>query len=220
MNLYLSSGNKIADSTYTALDGRPVFQVKTPWSMFGKKTVITQGSDIVARIRWKRGASTVLEVGRREITAKKYFHKGWSGGQTFVAPDGNEYKWIIKKNQPELVRSGMISNTPIAKFHRKHSGLFTKKRKAYLEVFPAGEHIVDAILVTFIYIETARRVSRKERSSDIDIDLDGGNGGGGDSGGGDGGGWGGGDGGGGGGGGDGGGGGGGGGDGGGGGGGC
>ncbi len=155
-----------------------------------------------------------------------------------MAPDGNEYKWIIKKNQPEvrdfriytfrmqcswpsqLVRSGMISNTPIAKFHRKHSGLFTKKRKAYLEVFPAGEHIVDAILVTFIYIETARRVSRKERSSDIDIDLDGGNGGGGDSGGGDGGGWGGGDGGGGGGGGDGGGGGGGGGDGGGGGGGC
>ncbi|KAF9023917.1 hypothetical protein BDZ89DRAFT_146397 [Hymenopellis radicata] len=185
MNLYLSSGNKIADSIYTTSDGRPVFQVKTPWSMFGKKTVITQGSDTVARIRWKKGGSTVLEVGRREVKAKKYFHKGWSGGQTFVAPDGNEYKWIIKKSKPELVRSGMLGNTPVAKFHRKHSRLFTKKRKAYLEVFPAGEHIVDAILVTFIYIETARRGSRKKDSDEIDIDLDGGDGGSGDGGGGE-----------------------------------
>jgi hypothetical protein len=45
----------------------------------------------------------------------------------------------------------------VARFHRKSLGIFRKARKASLEIFPTGEHIVDAIMVTFIYVEKLRK---------------------------------------------------------------
>jgi hypothetical protein len=50
------------------------------------------------------------------------------------------------------------SKTTIAKFHRIKLGIFNKtKERAYLDVFPEGEHMVDEIFTTFIYIEKLRR---------------------------------------------------------------
>jgi len=55
------------------------------------------------------------------------------------------------------------SNTPVAVFHPKRCGIFQEGRPASLEIFPAGEHMVDLIVVTFVYVETLRR-DRKNRS--------------------------------------------------------
>jgi hypothetical protein len=57
------------------------------------------------------------------------------------------------------------SMTPVATFHRKHRGIFSDKRPASLEVFPPGEHMVDLILITFIYMEKLRKDSENSRKS-------------------------------------------------------
>jgi len=45
--------------------------------------------------------------------------------------------------------------TVVAKFHRAH--YFTKKRKARLEVQPAGMGMLDYIVLTFVFVENRRR---------------------------------------------------------------
>jgi hypothetical protein len=48
------------------------------------------------------------------------------------------------------------TKTVVARYHSGQSIPFRKPRSAYLEILPAGECIVDTILVTFIYIEKLR----------------------------------------------------------------
>ena len=45
--------------------------------------------------------------------------------------------------------------TVIAEFHRAHH--IIKKRKARLEVQPAGMHTLDYIVLTFVFVEHKRR---------------------------------------------------------------
>jgi hypothetical protein len=45
--------------------------------------------------------------------------------------------------------------TLVARYHPMPC--FSRKRKAYLEIFDAGEHIVDSIVLTFLYVEKIRR---------------------------------------------------------------
>jgi hypothetical protein len=49
------------------------------------------------------------------------------------------------------------AKTPVALFHPKCFGIIGKKRPAYLEIFPAGEDIMDTILPTFLYVEKMRK---------------------------------------------------------------
>ncbi|KAF9463414.1 hypothetical protein BDZ94DRAFT_1258736 [Collybia nuda] len=55
------------------------------------------------------------------------------------------------------------SKTPVAEFHRGSLGIIGKARPASLEIFEAGEHMIETILVTFIYIEKIRK--DKERAA-------------------------------------------------------
>jgi hypothetical protein len=48
------------------------------------------------------------------------------------------------------------SDTPIAKFHDRKFGVLSGPNPATLEIFSAGEHMVELILVTFIYMEKLR----------------------------------------------------------------
>lgn len=49
--------------------------------------------------------------------------------------------------------------TVIAEFHRAHH--ITKKRKARLEIQPAGMHMLDYIVLTFVFVENKRRDREK-----------------------------------------------------------
>lgn len=49
--------------------------------------------------------------------------------------------------------------TVIAEFHRAHH--IIKKRKARLEVQPAGVHMLDYIVLTFVIVENKRREREK-----------------------------------------------------------
>jgi hypothetical protein len=47
--------------------------------------------------------------------------------------------------------------TEIAHFHRSNLGIVGTKHKADLEILPGGIHIVDDIVVTFVYLDKLRR---------------------------------------------------------------
>ena len=101
----------------------------------------------------------------------------------FTAPDGREYRWVlglaaavraISYLTCPIVRVLSLhqlylndeAETPVARFHTRRLGIFRKARQAFLEIFPAGEHIIDTIVVTFVYIEKVRKArERALRSS-------------------------------------------------------
>lgn len=92
----------------------------------------------------------------------------------FTGPDGVEYRWAMRapgsmcprvslfavSPGPSVLNHGLQlviadeKETEIAKFYR--AGCFSK-RKARLEVRPAGMGMLDHIIFTFIYVEQRRR---------------------------------------------------------------
>ena len=81
-----------------------------------------------------------------------------------VGSDGNE----VSQGEPVLCLTGtpVLNNglklvttdgkkTEIAKFHRARC--FLKKKKARLEVQPAGMDMLDHIILTFVFVEQRRR---------------------------------------------------------------
>ncbi|KAK0186379.1 hypothetical protein F5146DRAFT_1227035 [Armillaria mellea] len=118
-------------------------------------------------IDWKVFVSSVLRYNGKEVKATGYLKKqGWGfygRNRVFNGPDGKEYKWILGASISKLVLNDK-SETLIAKFHTRKFGLFSpgKARPAYLEILPEGEHMVDVIFFTFIYIEKIRK--EKERA--------------------------------------------------------
>ncbi|KAK0461634.1 uncharacterized protein EV420DRAFT_1304852 [Desarmillaria tabescens] len=123
-------------------------------------------------IDWKMFASSVMRYKGEEVKATTYLKKqgwGWYGSyidrhRVFKGPDGKEYKWILGFSIPELILNDG-SETLIARFYTRKLGVFSpaNARPAYLEILPDGEHMVDVIFFTFIYIEKIRK--EKERAA-------------------------------------------------------
>jgi len=94
-------------------------------------------------------------------TSKFFRKKEWRWGclgrhRAFTGPDDLEYQWILGRRVPELVRRD-AARTPVARFHIWRRGFFGKApRRASLEIFPEGMHMVDLIFVTFVYIQKIR----------------------------------------------------------------
>ncbi|EEB95319.1 hypothetical protein MPER_05725 [Moniliophthora perniciosa FA553] len=128
---------------------------------------LSSGFEYLAQIDWRFFASSRFRFGNGgEITAKEIFKKeGWGPygrHRVFTAKDGKEYRWNLGLVRSELFLKDS-AKTPVAKFNRKSFRVVGKSRPAYLEIFPAGEHMVDEIFVTFIYIEKLRK--EKERAA-------------------------------------------------------
>ncbi|SJL09014.1 uncharacterized protein ARMOST_12390 [Armillaria ostoyae] len=120
-------------------------------------------------IDWKTFVSSVMRYNGTEVKATKYLKKhgwGWYGrNRVFKGPDGKEYKWILRASSKLVLNDG--SETLIAKFHTRKYGLFSpaEARPAYLEILPEGEHMVDVIFFTFIYVEKIRKEEERAAQS-------------------------------------------------------
>ncbi|KAG7086306.1 hypothetical protein E1B28_002270 [Marasmius oreades] len=173
MKLTLSGDH--LNSTYADESGRVLYKVHTTSTLPGGSTTVTKllpddiprredesGSGCrgdrfahFARVDWK---SYHIFAHGEEIATKKLFRReGWKRHRVFVGEDGKEYKWVLGPRHSELqLNDG--SRTQVAKFHQRNIlGIFGEKKSAVLEIFPAGETMIDAIMLTFVYVETARR---------------------------------------------------------------
>ncbi|KAK7050001.1 hypothetical protein VNI00_005432 [Paramarasmius palmivorus] len=126
-----------------------------------------QAFEYLAQIDWRFFTSSKFRFGDgMEVMSKDFFRKeGWGPygrHRLFTAKDGKEYKWCLQWWESELILNDG-SKTRVAKFNRKSFGVIGKASPAYLEILPPGEHMVDEIFVTFIYIEKLRK--EKERAA-------------------------------------------------------
>jgi hypothetical protein len=103
-----------------------------------------------------------------------YDLKCCNSSQRFVGPDGRKYKWQVESTKPnvcvyhfrscnldltvhQLVLDD-VENTPVAVFHNRRLGVFSKARKASLEIAQwVPEETLDVIITTFIFLEKQRR---------------------------------------------------------------
>ncbi|KAF9021633.1 hypothetical protein BDZ89DRAFT_1071281 [Hymenopellis radicata] len=166
MNLYLSTSDTAINTLYSSSDGVPLYKTQTPMKLGSRTTTISRAvpSDIptregaeqtgeqrfalLAQIDWKLKGPTVLRFGGKEVEAKSYLIKdgaGWGWyckNRIFTGPDGKEYKWILN-NESKLVTND-AAQTPVV-------------RQAYMEVLPQAEHMLDIVLITYVYVEKIRK---------------------------------------------------------------
>ncbi|KAK0475747.1 hypothetical protein IW261DRAFT_455137 [Armillaria novae-zelandiae] len=136
---------------------------------------------ILGVIDWKVKTSSIMRYKGKEIKASDYLKKkgwGWyTKNRVFEGPDGKEYTWKMTSTSKVSRYNHVIyhtdtgiklfrndgSDTPIAKWHIRNRGLFNpaKAKPAYLEIFPEGEHMVDDIFFTFIYVEKIRKENER-----------------------------------------------------------
>ncbi|TFK34267.1 hypothetical protein BDQ12DRAFT_763694 [Crucibulum laeve] len=184
MHLYLSH-QEPWNATYTTAEGQVIYKVKTPlrlgtWTATIQRVIpntelldspVGTPSAVepnfqdrfgqLGQIEFHNIQSSRIRYQGQDVEASVFFRKsgfGWYGRhRIFTAPDGKEYKWKLGMKAPELVMNDG-SKTPIARCHRKKFGILSKAAcPASLEIFPAGKHIADVIVVTFVYIEKLRK---------------------------------------------------------------
>jgi hypothetical protein len=60
----------------------------------------------------------------------------------------------------------MLDGTEVARHHPMNFGFRKAGHEAYLEVFSPVEHMVDLVVLTFIYVEKLRRGSQESPGTD------------------------------------------------------
>ncbi|KIJ92477.1 hypothetical protein K443DRAFT_685227 [Laccaria amethystina LaAM-08-1] len=179
MRLYLST-RKPWNSVYTTEDGQVVYRTTTPW--FERRTSIERivpnkdKGDMrdefahLAEVDYRVCIflSSHIRYAGQDLVTRDFFRKGswsWQGrGRIFTGPDGIEYKWKFGAHIRAELRLNDGTKTPVACYHRRSLGILSPAHPAYLEVFPIGEHMVDLIVVTLIYIERLRQEKKEAQS--------------------------------------------------------
>ncbi|KAF8062553.1 hypothetical protein FPV67DRAFT_1586369 [Lyophyllum atratum] len=187
MHLYLS-GREAINSEYANDNGQVLYKVETPQALGTRTSTISMvvAFDVpqrdgepdmhnrfahLAEIEHHVLGSSIMRFGGQEHQTKDFFRKeGLKNGgfsrygrnRVWTASDGKEYKWLLRSLKSELVTNHSEGKT-IAKSHRRGLGLIGPVSEGYLEIQPEGEHIVQEILITFIYVEKYRK--EKERPS-------------------------------------------------------
>ncbi|TFK63108.1 hypothetical protein BDN72DRAFT_776285 [Pluteus cervinus] len=155
------------NSTYSANDGRVVYKVVSPYQFIGQKATIFRKSKLaevdeqfghLGVVKFNMVASSKFRFHGGEVKTKEYFRlgkRGWNGrDHIFTAPDGREYTWVLGADAPILYLNDSPSIV-VARYRRKWD-LSWPTPPARLEIMPAGEGIVDTIVMTLVFIEHLR----------------------------------------------------------------
>ncbi|KAI0081486.1 hypothetical protein K474DRAFT_1350434 [Panus rudis PR-1116 ss-1] len=126
------------------------------------------GQEDMARINWHRMSSSQLVYNGAMVDIDDFMpiKEFWRGARTFQGPDGRAYVWNESLAACHLdLDDGSKHPVKVAKFKQRN---ILKGRRACLEIFPAGEHMVDLIVITWLYYETRRR-DKEQQSATISI---------------------------------------------------
>ncbi|KAJ7354657.1 hypothetical protein DFH08DRAFT_49502 [Mycena albidolilacea] len=117
---------------------------------------------LLAELSWHMRAPSVMRIGGKDIDPTTFFQKPTSvkwyslPDRIFTAQDGKEYRWRAGAHSTKLkLNDG--SDTVVAEYKCKSVGLISKARDPSLEIFPPFEHMVDEIMITFVFVERLRR---------------------------------------------------------------
>ncbi|KDR82168.1 hypothetical protein GALMADRAFT_90776 [Galerina marginata CBS 339.88] len=166
-HLYLSS-NKPWKSTFTTVEGQVIYKAESGRTITISRILqsLNHGNTLMdsfehlAEIEYHTFRKSRIRYGGRDQTVNEFFRKqGWGffgRNRVFTGPNGREYLWKLGSSACKLFLNDS-SKAPVAYFHRKKRGILRESRPASLEIFAEGEHMVDLIVVTFVYMEKYRK---------------------------------------------------------------
>jgi len=123
----------------------------------------------LATIEWNTIKSSRLAYGGFDVSMSDFMPSTgiFALRRVFAAPvEGRSFKWKLGVYKSTLELND-DSKAPVARGHRSNVGILGKPCQARLEIFPGFEHLVDIILVTYIFVE--RR--RKDRARNIYFEI-------------------------------------------------
>ncbi|KAG1885234.1 hypothetical protein F4604DRAFT_1730553 [Suillus subluteus] len=177
MILLTFSTENVRNTVITNEQGQIIYKTETPFKLVGVRTTTIQKIkpnddqshmqdqfDVLGEIEWHKFTSSKFRYDGTEVEAKQFIpRKGLLGRKrVFIGPDSCPYRWDLKFKVVVLSRDD-ASRTEVARFHRATLGIVGRKRKAMLQVSPEVAHMMDTIIMTFIYVEKLRK--DKERAS-------------------------------------------------------
>jgi len=189
MKLVFTTDSHLNTTLVDETSGLVMYEVETERKFMSRTTVIRKSftnrrgkpvphtSTEVAKIQWKTWSSDRIVYYGCDMKRDEFMPKAGLFSDGFlITVNGTKYRWSTGspgQDPPKLVTKDRKKRM-VAKLHEARH--FFRRRRAYLEVAPAGLTMLDQIVVSFVYVEKTRREKR---------DLgDGGDGGGGDGGGG------------------------------------
>ncbi|KAG1818737.1 uncharacterized protein BJ212DRAFT_107875 [Suillus subaureus] len=166
----------VRNTVITNEQGHVLYSTSTSFSFGTRETVVkkhvpnefnigrVESSEILAKIEWHTFTSTVIEYAGMNLATSQFIPtKGILGRRrVFRGPDGHLYKWKIGPRECIL----MLGATEVARHHPLNLGFKKAGHEAYLEVFSPVEHMVDLVVLTFIYVEKLRRGSQESPGTD------------------------------------------------------
>ncbi|KAI9567866.1 hypothetical protein HD554DRAFT_2104178 [Boletus coccyginus] len=174
MILTLSS-QSVRNTVFTDEHGLPVFKSDTPFSLGFRTTTISRQTsnttmedpiEVMGRINWRYFGSSIFTIGGTRLESNAFLprHGFFGTKRTFTGPDGHHYRWDMHTRDVTLSLDD-ASQTEIARYHRATLGIIGKRRSAYLEIAPQAEHMLDLVILTFIYVEKLRMDKEKRRKA-------------------------------------------------------
>jgi len=198
MRLVFTKDSPLNTTLVDEASGLVMYEIETERGFMNKTTVIRKPftnrrgrpvphtSTEVARIRWKTWSSDRIVYYGCDMKRGEFMPKAGLFSDSFVIKmNGASYRWTTGSSGDDLPK--LVTNNrkkkQVAGLHKAPHRFF-RRRRAYLEVAPAGLTVLDQIVVSLVYVEKKRR--EKQDFDDDWGDKDGGDGGdgGGDGGGG------------------------------------
>ncbi|EGN95606.1 hypothetical protein SERLA73DRAFT_142418 [Serpula lacrymans var. lacrymans S7.3] len=157
----------------TNTEGRAIFITNTPWTWQTRTTTIrkvrndtaqpkSDRFDVLSEIVWSSFNSPIFRLHSNGPRAIDYIQKDGKREFVFTGPDARSYIWRLYDNVSLELNDG--SETPVAHFHGSSWSTGGTVIEPCLEIFAVGEHIVDIIVTTFVYVEKLKRLERKATS--------------------------------------------------------
>ncbi|KAH0835597.1 hypothetical protein J3R83DRAFT_9322 [Lanmaoa asiatica] len=121
--------------------------------------------DVIGEIEWHLIGSSTLRLNGLDMQSNEFLpaHGIFGRKRTFTGPDGCPYRWDMVFDAVVLSRDD-TSRTEVARYHRGSLGIVGPKRKPRLEVDPDVEHMLDLIVLTFVYVEKIRMDKDRENT--------------------------------------------------------
>ncbi|EIW81387.1 hypothetical protein CONPUDRAFT_73130 [Coniophora puteana RWD-64-598 SS2] len=173
MHLQMTSGD-IRDAAFIDEHGHALYRTSTPHHFFDTGTTsITKAlppnkkhgsaTTEIAQIEWEWFRQAEFHINGQTIDAKDFMQSSgilFSKDYTFSAPDGRSYRWSTHLSSCRLEA---FDGSTIAEGSGGSSGLLGTMTEGFLDISPGGYHILDAIIITFAFVEGDKQ--RKKRAA-------------------------------------------------------
>ncbi|KAF9233679.1 hypothetical protein BU15DRAFT_66387 [Melanogaster broomeanus] len=170
MQLTLSSGS-VRNAVMTNETGQALYKTSHTFTLgkLGTTTIrkirpntdpldMRDHFDVMGEIDWRLYGSSTFRINGQEMQTSDFLPRHGIRGRkrTFTGPDGLPYRWDMLSKVVVLSRNDG-SRTEVARYHRGSLGLIGIKKKPHLDVDPDVMHMLDLIVLTFVYVEKLRK---------------------------------------------------------------